>query len=93
MSNHEVPQHGDDMDTITWEKDQYPLLTLDSVGYHRVGSGNVHIGYSVPVMVDDDDFEIEAMMLAGSVGLKCQSSSYEVDDNSMGLNKVKEGQW
>ena len=56
-----------------WNEQKY--LTLDGVDYHWVDSDEVPPGYtSVPVMVDDNGHKFEAMMVAGSVGIKASSS-------------------
>lgn len=56
-----------------WEEEKH--LTLDGVDYHWVDSIEVPPGYtSVPVKVDDNGYKFEAMMVAGSVGIKASSS-------------------
>ena len=56
-----------------WEERKH--LTLDGVDYHWVESDEVPPGYtSVPVKVDDNGHEFEAMMVAGSVGIKASIS-------------------
>ena len=56
-----------------WEEGKH--LTLDGVDYHRVESKEVPPGYtSVPVKVNDNGYEFDAMMVAGSVGIKASNS-------------------
>ncbi|KAI4171513.1 MAG: hypothetical protein LQ343_004251 [Gyalolechia ehrenbergii] len=46
-------------------------LQLDGAVYHWIRSGEVPPGYSsVPVKVDDNGYEFDATMIAGSVGMK-----------------------
>lgn len=50
-------------------------LVLSGVPYHRIDSDDVPPGYvSVPVKVDDHEHVYEAIMVAGSVGMKVTSS-------------------
>ena len=57
-----------------WEEEKH--LTLDGVDYHWVDSDSVPPGYtSVPVKVDDNGHKFEAMMVAGSVGIKASKSN------------------
>ena len=50
-------------------------LSLDGVNYHWIESDDVPPGYmSVPVKVDDNGNKFDAMMVAGSVGIKATSS-------------------
>ena len=57
----------------TWEEGKH--LTLDGVDYHWVESHEVPPGYpSVPVKVVDNGYEFDAMMVAGSVGIKASNS-------------------
>ena len=65
-----------------WDEEKH--LSLDGVEYHWVESDDVPPGYtSVPVKVDDNGYKFEAMMVAGSVGIKASSSerggSWELD--------------
>ena len=56
-----------------WEEKKH--LTLDGVDYHWVESDEVPPGYtSVPVKVNDNGYEFDAMMVAGSVGIKASTS-------------------
>ncbi len=58
---------------MAWEEKKH--LSLDGVEYHWVDSKYVPPGYtSVPVKVDDNGDKFEAMMVAGSVGIKASSS-------------------
>lgn len=48
---------------------------LDGVRYHRIESADVPPGYaSVPVKIDDNGVIYEARMVAGSVGIRMESS-------------------
>ncbi len=56
-----------------WEKKKH--LSLDGVEYHWVNSDEVPPGFtSVPVKVDDNGHKFEAIMVAGSVGIKASRS-------------------
>ena len=45
------------------------------MSYHSIGSGEVPPGYaSVPVKIADNGVEFDAVMVAGSVGIKPTSS-------------------
>lgn len=69
-----VPNHGDDLEKVAWEKAHYPLLHLDGVSYHRVESDEVPPGHSfVPVKFDDNGDGFDAMMVAGSVGINIRA--------------------
>ena len=73
-----------------------PLLKLDGVSYHRIDSDDVPPGYSsVPVKVNDNGAEFDAMMVAGSVGINCTSSGGELDEGSVELDTVsaRTGWW
>ena len=82
-----------------WDEDgkslhQYPprfedTLRLDGVAYDRVESGDVPPGYSsVPVKVDDNGHDFDAMMVAGSVGINFTSSRDELANGVVGLDTV-----
>ena len=58
-----------------WKEKKH--LTLGDVDYHWVESNEVPPGYtSVPVKVDDNGDKFEAMMVAGSVGIKASASNH-----------------
>ena len=84
-----VPNYGDDLEKVAWEKAHYPLLHLDGVSYHRVESDEVPPGYSsVSVKVDDNSDEFDAMMVAGSVGINCTSSGSKIGEGEEDLDTV-----
>ena len=73
-----------------------PLLSLDGVQYHQVGSDNVPPGYcTVPVLIDDNGHEIPAEMLAGSIGWNCTSSGLETSSGKRGPDTMqpRSGWW
>ena len=74
------------------ENEMLPLLKLDGVSYHRIDSDEVPPGYSsVPVKVNDNGDEFDAMMVAGSVGINCTSRGDELDEGSVELDTVSAG--
>ena len=88
-SMYNVPNYGDDLEKVAWEKAHYPLLHLDGVSYHRVESDEVPPGYSsVPVKVDDNSDKFDAMMVAGSVGINCTSSGSKIGEGEEDLDTV-----
>ncbi|KAL8694063.1 MAG: hypothetical protein Q9218_001241 [Villophora microphyllina] len=67
-----------------WDREGKPMYTnkamtslkLDNATYHCIESDQVPPGYSsVPVLVDDNGYEFNATMIAGSVGMKYTSTS------------------
>ena len=67
-------------------------MELDGVSYHRIDSDEVLPGYSsVLVEVNDSGDEFDAMMIAGSIGINCTSSGYELDEGSVELDTVSAG--
>lgn len=57
------------MEKDAWQKSR--VLKLDDAIYHRIESNEVPPGYSsVPVKVDDNGYEFDATMIAGSVGMR-----------------------
>ncbi|MCJ1271018.1 hypothetical protein MMC22_010917 [Lobaria immixta] len=73
-----------------------PNLNLDGVIYHQIDSNEVPLGFSsVPVKVNDNGDEFDAMMVAGSVGIHCTSSGDELGQGLVGLDTVaaKTGWW
>lgn len=73
-----------------WYHDwQSQYLRLDGVIYHQVESDEVPPGFSaVPVKVDDNHIIFYALMVAGSVGMKCSSSGEELAEGKKGLDTV-----
>lgn len=62
-----------------WRDKNLPPLTLDGVTYHTISEDDVPAGFcTVPVDITDNGEQIEAEMLAGSVGWDCSSSGGEV---------------
>lgn len=71
----------------SWETSRYPKLTLDGAVYHQLDSMDVPEGFSsVPVKIDDNGFELDALMIAGSVGINVTSSGEKsaAEDNNIG---------
>ncbi len=84
-----IPRFGDSLEETSWEEAKVPLLKLDGVSYHRVESGDVPPGYSsVPIKVNDNGNEFDAMMVAGSVGINCTSSGDELEEGLVDLDTV-----
>jgi hypothetical protein len=68
-----------------WRDKRLPPLTLDGVTYHTISEDDVPSGFcTVPVDITDNGEQIEAEMLAGSVGWDCSSSGREVVDPEKG---------
>lgn len=70
-----------------WRNSVYPKLVLDGAVYHQVESSDVPVGFSsVPVKIDDNGFELDALMIAGSVGISVTSSGEKLaaEDNKIG---------
>lgn len=66
-----------------------PILCLDEAYYHKLDSLDVPPGWSkVPVKVDDNGDEFDALMIAGSVGINCTSSGKEVSEDATGLDTM-----
>ena len=84
-----VPTYGDDLTKVSWEEAQYPLLQLDGVSYHRIESEKVPPGYSsVPVKIINNGLKVDAMMVAGSLGINCTSGGTRVGGGSVDLDTV-----
>ena len=89
---YKVPGSEDFLENTESEKRMLPLLKLDGVSYHRIDSDEVPPGYSsVPVKVDDNGDEFDAMMVAGSVGINCTSKGDELDEGSVEFDTVSAG--
>ena len=74
-----------------WEEEKH--LTLDGVDYHWIDSDEVPPAYtSVPVKVDDNGHKFEAMMVAGSVGIKA-SSSKRGENGKLDTMGAESGWW
>lgn len=72
---------------VSWEDSTYPKLILDGAAYHQVDSSDVPKGFSsVPVKIDDNGFELDALMIAGSVGISVTSSGEKLaaEDDRIG---------
>ena len=64
-------------------------LSLDGVVYNAVKSGAVPSGWTkVPVKINDNGHKLEAVMIAGSVGINCSSSGTELADGTVGLDSM-----
>lgn len=79
--------YGKEREKTSWEASTHPELTLDGASYHQVDSSDVPEGFSsVPVKIDDNGFELDALMIAGSVGINVTSSGEKLaaEDNKVG---------
>ena len=66
-----------------------PQLSLDGVIYNVVKSNAVPSGWSkVPVKINDNGYELEAVMIAGSVGINCSSTGTKLADGTVGLDSM-----
>ena len=89
MCLYKISHFGEPREALSWERDRFPSLKLDGVSYHRIESDKVPPGYSsVPVKVNDNGFEFDSMMVAGSVGINCISSGDEPDKKLVALDTV-----
>lgn len=71
----------------SWEASTYPELILDGAVYHQVDSIDVPEGFSsVPVKINDNGVKLDALMIAGSVGINVTSSGEKLalEDNKIG---------
>lgn len=62
-------------------------MILDRTVYHQVDSSDVPEGFSsVPVKINDNGFELDALMIAGSVGISVTSSGEKLaaEDDKIG---------
>ncbi|MCJ1250375.1 hypothetical protein MMC30_007601 [Trapelia coarctata] len=76
-----------DLDRQPWQKEHY--LCLDGTYYHQVNMDHVPPGWTkVPVEVDDNGCEFDALMIAGSVAINCTSSGEEVGNGAVGLDTM-----
>lgn len=88
-------QDGNSMYTVG-KNEWLPNLRLEEAIYHHIDSQDVLPGFSfVPVKVDDNGDEFDAMMVAGSVGINCTSSGDELSNGLVGPDTVaaKTGWW
>lgn len=79
--------HHKERENESWEASTYPELILDGAVYHQVDSTDVPEGFtSVPVKINDNGSELEALMIAGSVGINVTSSGekHTAEDNKIG---------
>ncbi len=59
----------------SWKNSRYPELILDGAAYHQIDTSDVPVGFSsVPVKIDDNGLLLDALMIAGSVGISVSSS-------------------
>ncbi|KAK3169456.1 hypothetical protein OEA41_008839 [Lepraria neglecta] len=69
-------------------------LSLDGVQYHWIESDEVPPGYTfVPVKVDDNGNDFDALMVAGSVGIKASSSESGAKGRSLDTMSPESGWW
>lgn len=65
-------------------------LCLDGQTYGRFDLEDLPRGYaSIPVEFDDNGYEFEAIMVAGSVGIKCSSSGKMSVEGKFGLDTLQ----
>lgn len=80
-------------DKLSAHSDQHcPRLWLDRVGYHRISDEEVPTGFcTAPVTIKftNGRSEIQATILAGSIGFECSSSGAEMADGNKGLDTVQ----
>lgn len=70
-------------------ENQESNLCLDGAYYHKCDSENVPAGWAkVPVKVDDNGDEFDAVMIAGSVGIACTSSGEELAEDVVGFDTM-----
>ena len=84
------------LEQLDWELMRYPVLILDGVQYHRVEDDKVPPGYvTVEVHVDDNGDEFEALLIAGSVGVRTSSSGNKAIDGVSVLDtlQAESGWW
>ena len=66
-----------------------PHLYLDGAYYHEIDSTLVPPGWGkVPVRVDDNGNEFDALMVAGSIDVKCTNSGEELSEDVVGLDSM-----
>lgn len=78
-------------EAATWKDSRYPKLILDGEFYHQVDSSDVPQGFlSVPVKINDNGFELAALMIAGSVGISASSSGEKLaaEDDKIGNDTI-----
>lgn len=65
-------------------------LSMDGVNYGQVWRSQIPNGFTtVPVHIHDNGEDVEAEMLAGSVGINCTSSMTSSADGTMGLDTMQ----
>lgn len=83
----DLAAHRKERENESWEASTYPELILDGAVYHQVDSIDVPEGFSsVSVKIDDNGSKLEALMIAGSVGINVTSSGekHTAEDNKIG---------
>jgi hypothetical protein len=71
-------------------------LSLDGQNYGGVEMDDIPRGYAtVPIQYDDNGYEFDAVMVAGSVGIKCSSSGEVTAQGQIGLDtlQAESGWW
>lgn len=73
----------------TWRK-PVEHLSLNGVKYHKIDSDTIPPGWGkVPVKLDDNGEEIEAEMVAGSVGIACSDSGLQDESGAKILDTMQ----
>ena len=82
-----------------WDEDGKPLhhdpgsgkyLELDGAAFHSIDIEDVPSGFgTVPVKINDNGLELEAMMIAGSVGIEATSSGKALANGGFGLDTIR----
>lgn len=89
---YKLPSDSDNIKNLgqqSYHDSQGQNLRLDGVIYHQVESNEVPPGISaVPVKVDDNHVLLDALMVAGSVGMNCSSSGVELAGGKKVLDTV-----
>lgn len=65
-------------------------LCLDGQSYGRFDMGSLPRGHTaVPIKCNDNGCQFDAVMIAGSVGIKCSSSGEMTAERQVGLDTVQ----